>query len=225
MTMRTKTALSIYTFVVGTMGVNCYVLADPATREAIIIDPGDDSAYITDRIQALNVRPTTVIATHGHFDHIMAAFAVQQTFHIPFVVHGSDVFLVSRMGESARHFLGLLVVDPPPVCSRTIGEGDTVRLGKNTLTVLHTPGHTPGSISLYHKPSNLLVCGDLLFAGGGVGRTDFSYSSQILLKKSIGRVLGLPESTVLYCGHGPIATVKEELPSFAESHGRPTPPK
>jgi hydroxyacylglutathione hydrolase len=195
---------------VGQMAANCYIVSDPDSREGVIIDPGDDPEYISDTVFKHKIIPTRIVATHGHFDHIMGAFALSLGFGIPFFIHGKDVFLVSRMAETARHFLGLSVVDPAPAIDGTLKEGDTVHAGAYPLSVYHLPGHTPGSIGLYEKKSGSLFCGDTLFAGGGVGRTDHAYSSSIDLQKSLRKIFRLPEGTVLFCGHGEPSRVGAE---------------
>jgi glyoxylase-like metal-dependent hydrolase (beta-lactamase superfamily II) len=127
-------------------------------------------------------------------------------------MHDSDMFLLSRMKESAQQFLGVASVDPPPVVDRTIREGEIIRVGKLRFEVFETPGHTPGSVCLAHTRSVSLFCGDLVFSGGGVGRTDFSYSDREGLEKSIDRIMRYPAATALYCGHGPMSTVGKEAP-------------
>ena len=147
----------------------------------------------------------------------MAAFAVQKTFGIPFFIHGADAFLLPRMNESAQHFLGITSVDPPPVIDRMLRDGEILRVGKLLLKVFETPGHTPGSVCLYHAGSASLFCGDLLFAHGDVGRTDFSYSDAVALRGSIDRVLGYPQATALYAGHGSSTTIGSERPHHKRS--------
>lgn len=171
----------IKTLIVGSMATNCYIVNDE-----IIIDPGDDAEYI---MSHLTKKPSMIVATHGHFDHIMAAYALQLAYNIPFYIHEDDIFLLSRMQSSARHFLGLKDVDPPPTPSKI-----------KTPPFIHTPGHTPGSICL--KFSDTLIVGDTMFAGGGVGRTDFSYSDPRKLSISIKKIRSFPKNTRVLPGHG-----------------------
>jgi glyoxylase-like metal-dependent hydrolase (beta-lactamase superfamily II) len=96
--------------------------------------------------------------------------------------------------------------------TRFVHEGEKIALGSLLIEVIETPGHTPGSVCLYHKASSSLFCGDLVFFGGGVGRTDFSYSERKALEKSIDRIIRYPSATTLYCGHGPPSTVGKEAP-------------
>lgn len=205
-----KSRLTVTTLTVGQMAANCYIVSDPALHEGIIIDPGDDPEYISETLLRLKITPTRIIATHGHFDHIMGVLALSLGFTIPFFIHKEDMFLVSRMAETAKHFLGIPVVDPAPMIDGTLGQGDVVQVGGIPITILHLPGHTPGSIGLYDKSSGSLFCGDTIFAGGGVGRTDHSYSSASDLRASLRKILKLPDTTVLLPGHGEQSTVGAE---------------
>lgn len=180
--------MNIETLVVGSMATNCYIVDD------IIIDPGDDAEYI---ISHLTQKPSMIVATHGHFDHIMAAYAIQLAYNIPFYIHKDDIFLLANMQSSAQHFLGLKEIDPPPVATPI----------KNN-SFIHTPGHTPGSICL--KFGDALLVGDTVFAGGAVGRTDFSYSDKEQLHQSIERILKLSGGTRILPGHGQATTVQTE---------------
>lgn len=174
--------MNIETLVVGQMATNCYIV------DGIIIDPGDDAEYIMSHCKT---KPTMIVATHGHFDHIMAAYALQLAYNIPFYIHKKDIFLLARMQSSAKHFLGLKDIDPPPYPSEM-----------KDIMYIHTPGHTPGSICLYFPKNNILFSGDTIFAGGAVGRTDHEYSDKAALSRSIQTILSLPPETKLFPGHG-----------------------
>lgn len=183
--------LVIKTLPVGQMAANCYLVTHAG--KTMIIDPGDDAEYITSHVTE---QPSMIIATHGHFDHIMAAFALQLAYNIPFYMHPDDNFLLAQMQSSAKHFLGVREVDPPPVPTPI----------KN-IPFIHTPGHTPGSICLQFE--GVLFVGDTIFAEGGVGRTDFSYSEPLKLAESIHRILSYRPETRLLPGHGEEVTVRE----------------
>jgi glyoxylase-like metal-dependent hydrolase (beta-lactamase superfamily II) len=193
------------------MQENCYIVASPDTHECIIIDPGDDATYISEKILGLQFTPVGIIATHGHFDHVMGALELQLVFSVPFMMHANDEFLLDRMNETAAHFLGHSVAEQRPQISRTIAEGMTVQVGSSSVQVLETPGHTPGSICLYSPTDAIVFVGDVLFKGGAIGRTDFSYGRPLTLRDSVDRLLKLPPDTLVYPGHGDTTTLGEEM--------------
>lgn len=194
-----KSKLKVERLVVGQMAANCYIISDG--QESVVIDPGDDGQYILAKIET---PISAIVATHGHFDHILSAMELQTSFGVPFLIHADDVFLLKGMQESSKHFLGIQS-DPPPQVARTIADGEVLPLG---LRVMHTPGHTPGSVTLL--VDTIAFVGDVLFEGGAVGRTDFSYSDSELLAASIKKILALPSETILYSGHGISTTVELE---------------
>ncbi len=200
--------MKITTLRVGQMAANCYLLIDEATSKTLIIDPGDDAEYIMDTLTRLSADPQAIIATHGHFDHVMAARALQLAYTVPFFVHPLDAFLIDRMKETAEHFLGHTDIDP--AAEVTPLTRDNISVGESSLEIFHSPGHTPGSIVLYDKRSGTAFVGDTLFAGGAMGRTDFSYSRPLDLARSVERILALPEATALLAGHGESTVVRYE---------------
>lgn len=199
------------TLPVGSLQTNCYIVIDNHSQTALIIDPGDDAEYIKQIIIDHHLKPIDIIATHGHFDHILAAWALQQDFKIPFKINTKDLFLVKRMQETAKYFLNYDILDLPPEIDHQSHLDKTVKLGDNYLEVILTPGHTPGGVALYNKHDACVFVGDTIFAGGGVGRTDFSYSNQDDLRFSIKKILSLPSQTVIYAGHGETTTIKDAL--------------
>jgi len=203
--------MNIITLPVGQLQTNCYIVIDRQTSKALIIDPGDDADYIQRIIADERVKPVGIIATHGHFDHILAATELQLAYNIPFSINAKDEFLVKRMGESARYFTGVSS-GPPPKISSHLTPGQKITLSKTNLKVVETPGHTPGSLTLYCETEKIAFVGDLLFADGGIGRTDFSYSSHSKLERSIKKILKLPPETVLLSGHGSETTIANERP-------------
>lgn len=196
--------LKIRRLPVGQLQTNCYLVI--GGEEALIIDPGDDADYIMRILQDEEVKPTKIIATHGHYDHILAAGELKLAYQIPFLMHNKDEFLLKRMGSSAAHF-SKISADPPPKIDKYLKEEDTLVISHQPLFISATPGHTPGSISLYSKEASVIFVGDVIFAGGGVGRTDFAYSSLSDLKKSIKKLLKLPPNTIVYSGHGDETTI------------------
>jgi glyoxylase-like metal-dependent hydrolase (beta-lactamase superfamily II) len=146
-----------------------------------------------------------IVATHGHFDHIMAAFALQLAYNIPFAIHSEDVFLVNNMQSSAKHFLNI-TADPPPKITTYLHDGETI----GNFTVMQTPGHTPGSICFYSRNNNVIFSGDTIFADGTVGRTDHHYSNPLALSQSVKKIVSLPPETTILSGHGDETTAGKE---------------
>lgn len=204
-----KKPFEVVPLIVGSLQTNCYLVCDTVTSDTLIVDPGDDADYIERIIQDKGFRPTTLIATHGHFDHILGVTELQLLYRIPFFIHTKDTFLVTNMQPSARHFLRI-DVDPRPGIDGELIEGEKITIGKTSLSIIETPGHTPGSICLYEKKEGILFVGDLLFAQGGVGRTDFSYSDKKQLDDSLAKIFQLPDKTIIYPGHGESSTLGEE---------------
>ena len=204
--------MKIEKLIVGQLQTNCYLviairqLAEKQSRrECLIIDPGDDADYIISRIRDLEVKPIGIVATHGHFDHLLAATELKLAFNIPFYLHKADLPILKRTQPTAKYFTGL-EVDPPPEVDCYLKEGHFIKVGGIKIKVMETPGHTPGSISLYIKGK--IFVGDLLFAGGGVGRTDLQGGDAKLLDASIKKILKLPKNTIIYPGHGEKTTTE-----------------
>ena len=208
--MKKESSVLLKKLTVGQMGVNCYILVDDVTRETVVIDPGDEASYLAGQLSELHARPVAILATHGHFDHILAAFELQMIYHIPFRMSAGDSFLLGRMSETAEHFLGHTIVELPPKITATLADHERIKFGGNNLAVLSLSGHTPGSVGFYCKKQQMLFVGDTIFSDGSVGRTDFSYSDSKKLEASISRILSLPDTTILYPGHGGETSVMKE---------------
>lgn len=206
--------MEIRKLVTGQLQTNCYLVFDNQAPNVIIIDPGDDADYIARIITDLNKTPSKIIATHGHFDHVLAVTELKLAYDIPFLIHKNDEFLLKRLQSTAKHFLGVKT-DPAPLVDKYLKEGDEIEVGKYVLKVIETPGHTPGGISFYCKKAKVLFAGDTIFEKGGVGRTDFVYANNSHLMESIRKLLKLPEETVVYTGHGGKTTIKEVKTYFA----------
>lgn len=192
--------LKIKKFTIGQMASNCYVCWDN-TDEAVIIDPGDDANTISEFILTNQLTPRMIIATHGHFDHIMATLELKLAFNIPFYIHKDDLFLVNRMQETAIHYLGF-DPGPNPTPDMFLKEDSEIKVGTSVYKIIKTGGHTPGSISLINKTAKVVFVGDLIFEDGSVGRIDFSYSDEEALEKSIRAILKLPGDYKVLSGHG-----------------------
>lgn len=192
---------------VGPLACNCYVVGDAGTREAVVIDPGGDAEELIREIASEGLTITKIVATHAHFDHVIAAGRLREVTGAPFLLHPGDETLLGWMRESGLMFLGMDVGDPPEVDSE-IKEGDEVAAGSLKLDVLHTPGHSPGSISLVGREN--LFAGDTLFAGS-IGRTDLPGGDGATLVTSVRRGLFvLPDDLVVRPGHGPPTTIATE---------------
>ena len=184
------------------MAVNCYVVADPAVNKACVIDPGADAGAIKNFLRKAGYNPEFVINTHGHGDHI----AANGSFGCPIYIHRLDKDFLTDPERNLSSFFLFNVRSPE--ASRLLEDGDKIELGNISLGIMHTPGHTPGSISI--KLDGLIFTGDALFAGG-VGRTDFAYGNAELLLRSIrDKLLVFDDDTVIYPGHGECSTIGEE---------------
>ncbi len=194
----------------GPLQANCYLLADPAGRAAII-DPGGDPEQIFSVIDREGWSPVAVIDTHGHIDHVAANRAVAERYRAPLLIHRRDVPALVDPGLNLST-LGLGRLDSPPA-DRELDDGDEIPVGELVLKVIATPGHTPGSISLLLEReggASVIFTGDTLFAGG-VGRTDFPGGSLNDLIASIrDRLLTFPDDTVILPGHGDSSSIGEE---------------
>lgn len=207
---KTTAALSIHTLTVGQLAANCYLLQHPHSRKMLVIDPGEDANYIAERITKLDGKPMAILATHGHFDHILGAGELQMMFGIPFYIHEMDTFLVSRMRETAKYFLSREIVESPPTVDGVLTHGQRLPIEDTVLTVVSSPGHTPGSVCFHDTDNGMLFSGDTIFAKGAVGRTDFSYADKKVLDNSLNKIFSFPPKTIIYPGHGKPSTLQAE---------------
>lgn len=210
------TPLIIHTLVVGQLATNCYIVHEKAGSEALIVDPGDDAQYISQKLTDLGLSPKQIVATHGHFDHILGAWELQNMYNLPFSLHKKDEFLLKRMQETAIYFLGHTIADRPPQITEYLSAEKVLQVGKTRVQVIETPGHTPGSVCLHYDAGKQLLSGDTLFAHGGVGRTDFSYSSPAKLQDSLRLLFQLPDETQVYSGHGESTHIRDEWKFHAQ---------
>jgi glyoxylase-like metal-dependent hydrolase (beta-lactamase superfamily II) len=196
------------TFTVGPMEANCYILYSPDKREGLIIDPGAEGARLIKFIQEKKISIRYIINTHGHPDHIGANRKVKEHTSAPILIHQRDAPMLTK-SESILTLIFPLEYSSPPA-DTLIKDGDLIECAGMRLKVLHTPGHTPGGISLLTDDS--IFTGDTLFAGS-VGRFDLPGGSQEVLLNSIRKILSLGENLTIYPGHGPSTSVGEELHS------------
>ena len=196
------------TFPVPPLGCNCSILYDTTTADATVVDPGSDVARIAGFLAAHALVLRQIVVTHGHLDHIAGAKLLSDQTGAPVVFHAADVFQLGWMEQQAA-WMGVPVPrTSPPDLDAT--DGMKITVGAETGEVLHTPGHTEGSISLYFPQSSLLLAGDTLFRGG-IGRTDLPGGDGRLILRSIrDRLLPLPEDTIVIAGHGDATSIGRE---------------
>ncbi len=193
---------------VGLLEVNCYILGDEKTREAVVIDPGGDEDEILDTLNRNNLQLKLIIDTHGHFDHVDANQPLKDATGAQIAIHEADGQMLIKPSSEAMFFTGnRLRLSQADILLK---EGDILTFGAYRLKVLHTPGHTPGGISLVLEDHTYVYVGDLLFAGS-IGRTDFpggSYDALINAVKT--KIFPLGDNYSVYPGHGPVTTVGQE---------------
>jgi hydroxyacylglutathione hydrolase len=196
------------TFPVGPLQCNCTILGDEQTGEAIVIDPGEEVGRIEKRLAAHGLKLKQILVTHGHIDHVGGALKLKRLTGAPIYLNEGDLEQLALMPEQA----GWLGVETPETAppDESLADGITVGLSSYPASVLHTPGHTQGSISLHFAPLKLLVAGDTLFAGS-IGRTDLPGGNYDQIIDSIHtRLLALPDETKVVPGHGPASTIGVE---------------
>jgi glyoxylase-like metal-dependent hydrolase (beta-lactamase superfamily II) len=193
---------------VGMLQCNCSVFGDEATREALVIDPGDDVAEILRILGRHGLRLKLVAITHAHIDHIGGAAKLKQATGAPVYMHAHDLPLYEHLDAQAA-WLGMPTPERTAI-DQDARDGDTLRLGEHTFTVLHTPGHTQGSLCLWLPGETKLVAGDTLFRDS-IGRTDLPGGDGRQILRSIhAKLLTLPEETLVYPGHGMETTIGRE---------------
>ena len=203
--------MKITCFTVGPLECNCYIVADEAARECAVIDPGGDADLIIRQCESASLTPRFIINTHAHADHIGANAELKERFpDAKLCIGRADAAQLADPVRNLCAMIGLSGKMPAP--DVLLEEGSTIEFGSCLLTVIETPGHTPGSVSLIAEDEGraAVFCGDLIFAGG-VGRTDFPGGSFSTLRRSIQeKILKLPEETLLLPGHGESTTVGRE---------------
>ncbi|MBI5639849.1 MAG: MBL fold metallo-hydrolase [Nitrospirae bacterium] len=198
--------MHIERIIVGQLDVNCYLVSDEATSDAVIIDPGDESERIVELIEGKGLRPKYVFLTHCHYDHVCAAGDLKKKYNAALIMHKDEIEMYGMTKQLCISW-GYDAGDFPSP-DRTVKEGDEISIGSCVFKVLHTPGHTPGGVCLYGEKT--LFTGDTLFKGS-VGRTDLPGGDTGMLFDSLNKITKLPADTRVYCGHGDETTIGLEL--------------
>jgi len=205
--------MRILKFSLGQLQANCYFLTEG--DNCLIIDPADEGSFILEELQRRRLKLKAMLATHGHFDHIMAVGEIQKSFSIPLYISEKDLFLMKRLMETAKYYLGYNPQILTPITVKYL----TVRNFQISIflpcrqagnfQIIKTPGHTPGGVCYYFPEEKIIFTGDTLFKGA-VGRYDFSYASKKDLQKSLRGLFNLPPDTIIYPGHGESSTIGQE---------------
>ena len=196
---------------VGPLRCNCSIIGDENTREAMVIDPGDDVEDVLAIVRKHNLQVKQIVVTHAHIDHVGGAMKLRAATGAPILLNQNDYALLKMLGVQAT-WIG--VADPGNVeIDRSVTTGEKVSAGQHTAEILHTPGHTEGSICLYFPVEKTLIAGDTLFAGS-IGRTDLpGGSTQKIMRSLHDTVLALPDDTIVIPGHGEMTTIGDERES------------
>ena len=196
---------------VGPLQCNCSIIGDEGSHEAMVIDPGDDIEGVLALVRKHNLQVKQIVITHAHIDHVGGAMKLRAATGAPILLNQNDYALLKMLDVQAT-WIGM----PSPgkvEIDRSVTAGETVSAGSHTAQVLHTPGHTEGSICLYFEPEKKLIAGDTLFAGS-IGRTDLpGGSTQKIMRSLHDTVLDLPDETVVVPGHGDLTTIGTERES------------
>jgi glyoxylase-like metal-dependent hydrolase (beta-lactamase superfamily II) len=201
----------VETFPVGMLQCNCTVLGDPVSKEAIVVDPGDEVEKVLEVLSRHGLTCKAILNTHTHIDHVGANHALRERTGARVMLHEADLPLYDNLKIQAEWMGGMVQAPPRGTVDEHVHQGDVVKAGALAAEVLHTPGHTPGSLC-FHVPGEkpLLLAGDTLFQGS-IGRTDLwggDYEQELASIKT--RLLALDEATRVICGHGPETTIGRE---------------
>lgn len=199
-------------YIVGSLNTNCYLLTSEETTEAIVIDTDHDNIdKVLEEIIERDLHLKYIINTHGHPDHLGGNRFLKDATGAKILIHEKDPQLFQQFSTIFK-ILGIRMETPPPA-DKFITEREYIQFGNEKLRVIHTPGHSPGSISLYSEKNRILFSGDTLLKGY-IGRTDLPESSHEEMRRSLKTLIKLPDNTVVYPGHGQTTTIRKEKQSF-----------
>ncbi|MDF2801259.1 MAG: beta-lactamase domain protein [Anaerocolumna sp.] len=199
--------MKIISLVLGPVGTNCYFLINEDTKETIIIDPADNASAIKQRLKMEDLTPVAILLTHGHFDHILAAKDIAEEYNILIHAFYEEWSLLGDAKLNAGYLIRRNFTLTP---HKELKDNEILNMAGMDLLVIHTPGHTKGSICFYHKESQSLITGDTLFYES-VGRTDLPTGNSVTIQKSISeRLFKLDDTTKVYPGHGDVTTIGHE---------------
>lgn len=199
--------MKIETILLGAVQTNCYIISNEETKECIIIDPSDSSGLMIKKLEEANINPVAILLTHGHFDHIMAGPKLSEHYKIPMYGYIEEGELVKDPILNAAYLIGSKFTMK---LSHFFKDGDELLLAGYKIKVIHTPGHTKGSVCFYIEDEKVLISGDTLFYNS-VGRTDLPTGDAMMLLRSIEKkLMALPEDTKVYPGHGMVTSIGYE---------------
>lgn len=194
----------IETFKLGALDTNCYLLWQENKTEAVIIDPADDGDFLNEELLHRGLQLKTIVLTHGHFDHCLGLLSLASAWQVPIAMHFADQFLLQQAQASAKHWLKI-TCDPVPPANLDLEKIKNISLVDQEFEIIHTPGHTPGSICLLDRENKILFSGDTIFANNNLGRTDFAYSNRQAMNKSLKKLSDLKKEGLygqVFAGHG-----------------------
>ncbi len=196
---------------VGPLMCNCSIVGDESTREAMVIDPGDDIEVVLDIVAKHGLKVKQIVVTHAHIDHVGGAMRLKRMTGAPILLNQNDAALLKMLNTQAA-WMGMEIPEPVKV-DQDLKSGDRVQAGELGATVIHTPGHTEGSVCLYFEAQQKLIAGDTLFAGS-IGRTDLPGGSYDKIMRSLHEsILALPDDVEVTPGHGPMTYIGVERES------------
>ena len=210
--------LQVRSLTVGPLEENCWLLVDPGTKSAVLVDPGDEPERLLEAVTAAGATLSAIWLTHAHFDHVGGVAGIRRLHDVPVLMHADDRLLYERAADAAARWG--ITLEPPGGTTTPVTEGDSVRVGAFTFQVWHLPGHAPGHVAFIGH--GLCASGDLLFAGS-IGRTDLPFCDPDAMQASLARLATLPAETRVLPGHGGPTTIgrEQETNPFLRGLARP----